>query len=211
MKNIYDILKGLGIEIPEDKKEAFDKELVENYKTINEANQLKEKLSAAEQDRDTYKNKYDEDIAQRDADLESLKTQLTEAGQSKEKLATLQANFDEAQQKYETDKAAWEKQLADQQYSFLVNEATRELKFSSNAAKKVFNDELIANPLQVKDGALLGFNDYVNVYRESNPDSFLTEDDGTTPPNFSGKSNPAEAGGKSGEDDDKQRPVPIIW
>ena len=30
MKNIYEILKSYGIEIPEDKKEAFGKEVLEN-------------------------------------------------------------------------------------------------------------------------------------------------------------------------------------
>lgn len=210
MKNIYEILKGLGIEVPEDKKGDFDKELAENYKTINEMSQLKEKLTTAEQDRDTYKNKYDTDIAQRDSDLEALKTQLAEAGQSKDKLATLQTSLEEAQQKYNEDKAAWEKQLADQQYTYLVNDATRDLKFSSKAARKVFNDELIANPLQVKDGALLGFTDYVNVYKESNPDSFLADDDGAgTPPPFSGKSNPAD--GDKGKGSEAPKTVPVIW
>ena len=210
MKNIYDILKAFGIEVPEDKKEAFDKEVAANYKTVSEANQLSEKLKTAEQERDSYKEKYDTDIAQRDTDLENLRTQLSEAGQSKEKLTTLQANLEEAQKKYNDDKAAWEKQLADQQYGFLVDKAAGELKFSSNAAKKVFIDELKANPLQVKDENLLGFTDYVNVYKESNPDSFLKDDGAGTPPNFSGKSNPPA--GKSGSDDETTpKTVPVVW
>lgn len=43
MKNIENILKDLGIEIPADKKETFDKELKENYKTISEVEKLKSK------------------------------------------------------------------------------------------------------------------------------------------------------------------------
>lgn len=212
MKNIHEILKGIGIEIPEDKKEAFDKAVLENYKTVKEVDQVREKLEAAEKDRDSYKEKYDTDIAQRDTDLATLKTQLEEAGQSKEKLATLQASLTEAQEKYNTDKANWEKQLADEQYAHSVSEAVRDIKFSSNAAKKVFIEELKANPLQVKDGALLGFTDYVNVYKEQNPDSFLSDDDAGAGEQkiISGKSNPGDAGSKGGEDD-KPPVVPLVW
>ena len=36
MKNIIDILKGLGIEVPEDKASDLNKEVAENYKTVAE-------------------------------------------------------------------------------------------------------------------------------------------------------------------------------
>lgn len=213
MKNIHEILKEYGIEIPEDKKASFDKALVENYKTIKEVEGIREKLEAAEKDRDTYKDKYDTDIAQRDSDLEKLKTQLSEAGQSKDKLATLQASLEESQQKYNEAKADWEKQLADQKYGYLVDEATRELKFSSKAAKKAFRDSLMSDKLQVKDDTLLGFDDFVNVYKESDPDSFLKDDD-TKPganPHFSSKTGKHEPD-VSGDDVQHEAPeVPIVW
>ena len=75
---------------------------------------------------------------------------------------------------------------------------------------EMFIDELKANPLQVKDENLLGFTDYVNVYKESNPDSFLTDDGAGTPPNFSGKSNPP-AGKSGGDDETKPKVVPTVW
>ena len=59
MKNIHEILKGIGIEVPEDKKEAFDKAVLENYKTVNEVEVVREKLATAEKERDTIKEKYD--------------------------------------------------------------------------------------------------------------------------------------------------------
>lgn len=49
MKNIFEILKGFGIEIPEDKKAEIDKAVLENYKTVAEANKLRDA-------RDNYKN-----------------------------------------------------------------------------------------------------------------------------------------------------------
>ncbi len=53
MKNIHEILKELGIEIPEDKKADFDKAVNENYKTVAEV----DKIRAA---RDTYKASLDD-------------------------------------------------------------------------------------------------------------------------------------------------------
>ena len=49
MKNIFEILKGIGIEISEDKKAEIDKAVLENYKTVAEANKLRDA-------RDNYKN-----------------------------------------------------------------------------------------------------------------------------------------------------------
>lgn len=48
MKNIYEILKEIGVEVPEDKKGDFDKAIIANYKTINEV----EKITTS---RDNYK------------------------------------------------------------------------------------------------------------------------------------------------------------
>ena len=59
MKNIYELLKAIGVEVPEDKKAEFDKALNENYKTISEMINIQNKLEKAESERDTYKDKYD--------------------------------------------------------------------------------------------------------------------------------------------------------
>ncbi len=53
MKNIHEILKELGIEIPADKKTEFDTAVNENYKTVAEV----DKLRTA---RDTYKSALDD-------------------------------------------------------------------------------------------------------------------------------------------------------
>lgn len=44
MENIHDLLKGIGIEVPEEKKVEFDKAFLENYKTVNDYNKQKTKL-----------------------------------------------------------------------------------------------------------------------------------------------------------------------
>lgn len=44
MENIHDLLKEIGIEVPEEKKAEFDKAFLENYKTVNDYNKQKTKL-----------------------------------------------------------------------------------------------------------------------------------------------------------------------
>lgn len=48
MKNVHELLKELGLEVPADKKADFDKALGENYKTIAEFDRTKERLTNAE-------------------------------------------------------------------------------------------------------------------------------------------------------------------
>lgn len=45
MKNIHEILKGYGIEIPDDKKADFDKAVSENYKTVAEVDKINDKFT----------------------------------------------------------------------------------------------------------------------------------------------------------------------
>ena len=52
MKNICEILKSIGLEVPDDKKAEFDNAVLENYKTVAEA----DKLRTA---RDNYKAQLD--------------------------------------------------------------------------------------------------------------------------------------------------------
>ena len=38
MKNIFEIMKEFGLEIPEDKTKEFEKQVLENYKTVSDYN-----------------------------------------------------------------------------------------------------------------------------------------------------------------------------
>ena len=48
MKNIFEIMKEYGIEVPEEKKKDFEKSVLENYKTVSDYDTQAEKLKAAE-------------------------------------------------------------------------------------------------------------------------------------------------------------------
>lgn len=103
MKNIHEILKSYDIEIPADKKAEFDKAVLDNYKTVAEA----EKLRTA---RDNYKSQLD-DATQK---LEGFKGVNVEELQGKITALT----DDLANQK-----AAFDKQLADRDFDDMLNTA----------------------------------------------------------------------------------------
>lgn len=87
MKNIFEIMKEYGIDMPEDKKKDFEKSVLENYKTVADYNKQVENLNKAN---DTIKsndtamkelqNKLD---AFKDADVTELKNTI--AGLEKDK------------------------------------------------------------------------------------------------------------------------------
>ena len=56
MKNIFEIMSAMGIEIPEDKKADITKQVAENYKTVAEFDKVKTRL---ETERDNYKDSYE--------------------------------------------------------------------------------------------------------------------------------------------------------
>lgn len=60
MKNIFEIMKEYGLEVPEDKKKDFEKAVLENYKTVTDYDNQAKKLDAAN---DTIK---DNDTAMKD-------------------------------------------------------------------------------------------------------------------------------------------------
>lgn len=208
MKNIESILKKIGIEIPSDKKEEFDKVFAENYKTVSEVEKLQSKLETAESANKELQTKYDDDIKQRDEDLETLQTKLKETEGDSEKLQTISTELETLKTDYANAKTNYEKSLAKQKYEALVREATNGLEFSSNSAKKAFLNDVLAQELTVKDGSLLGFSDYVEKYKETDADAFKKEkeeDNDPKPPapNFSSKSgNP-----KGAEDEEFERPL----
>lgn len=65
MKNIFEIMKEYGLEVPEDKKKDFEKAVLENYKTQTDYDNQTKKLDAA-----------NETIKANDTAMKDLQTQL---------------------------------------------------------------------------------------------------------------------------------------
>ena len=198
MENIYEILKSVGIIVPEDKKAEFDKLLNENYKTSAEVNNLRSKLSNAETERDNLQTKYDTDIAQRDTDLNDLKQKLADAGTDAETLKKLQSELDTLQTNYTNAQADYKKALDKQAYEFAIKEKTNSLQFTSASAKKAFLSDALAKNLTMDNGN-----------KEQDAGAFSTE---VSRPNFSSRSTkPNEPTGTNTNEGNEGKERPLIW
>ena len=116
-----------------------------------------------------------ETLATRDEDLSSLQEQLKEAGDGYVEIDALNGALKDLQGKYEADVTAYKEQLKKQEYEFAAKEFANTKKFSSNAAKRDFTQSLIAKGLEMKDGEIVGVEDFAKTYSMENEDAFYTE------------------------------------
>lgn len=133
--------------------------------------------------RDTRISTLDNTLKDRDADLENLRTQLENAGNDAEKLSTLSTQFSDLQSKYDKETKAYQKQLKDQAYKFAVTEFANQQKFTSKAAKRDFEQSMLAKNLQMENNVIIGATDFMNAYSQENEDAFVKEtNEPDTPP-----------------------------
>lgn len=133
MKNIHDILKSVGIEIPADKTADFDKAVQENYTPVTEVDQI---ISA----RDNYKSQ-----------LETAQNALKEfegvdVKEMNEKIKTL----NETLQKKDTE---YQKKIADMEFNSVLDGAiTKSGAKNAKAVKALLDlDALKASKNQADD------------------------------------------------------------
>ena len=145
--------------------ETVDKILDENSRDIGrekqKTDQLKDDLA-----------KVQEQLAQRDKDMEDLKKSAADVEGIKKQL-------DELQGKYNTETEQYKAQIAERDYSDAMTRMISEkgVKFSSKAAEKAFLADLKAKALELKDGSLdgSGFDDFLKSQKESDPAAFEAE------------------------------------
>ncbi len=176
MKNIETILTEAGIEITDEQKEAVNKGIAENYKTVNE---FTAKVTKLEGERDTYKTQYNDvksSLGKFDGvDVDALKKQIEDANKKAE----------------EAEKTAAAK-LAQRDYDDAVKSSTADTKFSSAAAQRDFTAQLAARNLPLNDGKLLGFSDFLTQYKKDNPDAIVDGEEGQKA-KFTSQQNPSGA------------------
>lgn len=171
-------LEDLGLE-----KEQIDKIIAENGSDIENArNSEKGKFDT---ERTTLQGQISDlqgQVTQRDADLSALNEKLTAAQADASKLPDVQSALTGLQSKYDTEKQEWAQKTVQQTYEYMVRDRANGLTFSSAAAKKEFIRSAIEKKFQVDGDSLLGFDDYVNKYKESDPGAFKVEQqDGQEP------------------------------
>lgn len=159
MVNIIDICKEFGFEVPADKEKDFTKKVAENYKTVVEHDKVVEKLTL---ERDTAQ-----------ADLNTANETIEKFKDiDPDKMAEEIQNYkDELERKDNEYKAELEKR----DYNDAIDKLLADVKFSSEAAKKSFKHDLIENPLQLRNGAVLGFDEVLKQAKESDPTAFVDE------------------------------------
>ena len=110
MKNIFEIMKEYGFEVPEDKKKDFEKTVLENYKTMTDYDNQTKKLDAAN---DTIKAN---DIAMKDLQdkLDGFKD--VDVSGLNQTIKTLQTEKENIQKDYDA-------KIADRDFNDLVKES----------------------------------------------------------------------------------------
>ena len=107
---------------------------------------------------------------------------------------SLQTRLEEANTKLEGYDPQWKEkaqqaqnqadaEVAKIKRSYLLRDQTANIKFSSQSARKAFLSDLEAKNLPVQEDKVLGLEDFIQQYRESDPGAFLSEE---KPPKISG-------------------------
>ena len=114
-------------------------------------------------------------------EIENLREQLTAANKQIEEFQSM--NIDEIkasaaawQEKYAASEKAWNEKLAGLKYEAAAKDAIADVKFSSNSAKRAFLSDLQAKNLPLENDKITGFSDFLNSYKESDPDAFVSEE-----------------------------------
>lgn len=153
MNNITELLKEVGIEIPEEKRPDFDKKFGENYKTIAEFSKKVEALEKRATLAEEGLKKFDGiDIEKGKAELDRVKAEL------------------------EAEKTKYKAELDKRDFDTALDAEIKKLKFSSEYAKEAFKREVVGAGLPVKDGKIYGITDKVNELKETHKDMFLDEE-----------------------------------
>ena len=159
MKNVVTIMKELGFEIPEDKEQSVLEAMKGNYVTQAEHDKKVTKLT---DERDSLKAQ----VEAAEKTLESFDG--IDPKNYKETIAQYKQQAEDAKKDYDAKLAAKERDE-------LIERAVANVKFTSAYARKDILSRLKAEDIKVKDGKLIGFNDYIEAYKESDPEAFGSE------------------------------------
>lgn len=109
MKNIFDIMKEFGIEVPEDHKKDFEKAVLENYKTMADYDKQTEKL-----------NKANDTIKASDTAMKDLQTKLDEYKDVD--VSTLNQRITDLETEKGNIESDYQKKLAERDFNDLIKE-----------------------------------------------------------------------------------------
>lgn len=159
MKNIIDICKEFGFEVPADKVADFNKSVAENYKTISEHEKRVGKIEA---ERDSFKERAEN-------------AESTLKGFEGKDFDTITKERDEWKQKAEKAEKDYSDKMAAHEKHELLKEAFADIEFTSESAKKAIIAQ-ISESVSVKNGKLIGFNDLLEDAKKNDASAFVDKD-----------------------------------
>ena len=157
MADIFELLKDAGVEIPADKKDAFNREFRKTYKSEGEVSKVTGNL---ESDRDAWKKRAEDAEA----------TLKTFDGIDP---AKIQAEVETWKQKAETAEKDYAAKLAERDFEDALKEEIGQYKFTSEAAKKSIMADIRAAGLKCKEGKILGLSDLIAQMKEKDSSAFV--------------------------------------
>ena len=158
MIKVISELEKLGIELTDEQKESIKKSIGEEVYSKLEH---EKKVTKAEEDRDEWKTRAE-------TAEETLK------GFDGKDLDTITKERDEWKEKAEQAEKDYSAKLAEREKADLLKEAMKDIKFSSESAKKSILADIAAS-VSVKNGKLIGFNDLLEEAKKTDAGAFVNE------------------------------------
>ncbi|WP_252247439.1 phage scaffolding protein [Clostridium sp. ZBS4] len=151
-----EFLKELGLE-----DEVIEKVMAENG---NDIQKEKAKTVKAETERDTYKETLD-------TTKETLKSY------EEMDIEGIKKSAKDWETKYNTDTQELQAKLSKQSYEVTAKEYLGQYKFANKRIAESIKSDFLSKEFKLEEGKFLGADDYIKGLQESEPESFVLEED----------------------------------
>ena len=180
MVKIISELEKIGLEITDEQKESIKKSMGEELYSKQE---LDKKIGKVEAERDNYKERAET-------------AEGTLKGFEGKDFDEITKDRDEWKKKAEQAEQDFNAKIAERDKNDLLEKAFKDVKFSSESAKKSIMADIAAS-VTVKDGKLIGFNDLLEDAKKSDAGAFVDEQEQKSQQNQAPFTAPMGAGTKS--------------
>lgn len=180
MVKIISELEKIGLEITDEQKESIKKSMGEELYSKQE---LDKKIGKVEAERDNYKERAET-------------AEGTLKGFEGKDFDEITKDRDEWKKKAEQAEQDFNAKIAERDKNDLLEKAFKDVKFSSESAKKSIMADIAAS-VTVKDGKLIGFNDLLEDAKKSDAGAFVDEQEQQSQQNQATFTAPMGAGTKT--------------
>lgn len=157
MKNITEILKDVGVEVPEDKQGELNRALSENYKTVAE---FDKKLRKSDEERDAWRERAEA-------------AEKTLEGFDGIDIETMNRELADWKRKAEEAEKNAQARIAERDFDDALKTELDGIEFTSAAAKRAVTAEIREAGLKLKDGKILGLSDLIEQMKKDDSSAFV--------------------------------------